>query len=50
MTHFRNISLTPKDIEEFRRIYLKVYSEELAYDEAEKEAVRFLRFMSIVMN
>ncbi len=50
MTHFRSIKLTRKDTEEFQRIYLKVYGEEIEYDDAQREALRFLRFMSVVMN
>ena len=49
MTHFRTIELKPKDIEEFQRIYRMEYGEEISYEEAEKEALRFLRFMSYIL-
>lgn len=49
MTHFRNIVLTEQDVLEFKRIYLKEYGIEISYEEAEKEAIRFLQFMSLIM-
>lgn len=49
MTHYRNIELTHDDIKEFQRIYLQEYGEEISYEEAERQAIRFLQFMSHVM-